>query len=138
MLKDAEKFVGHFHFRPMKRMQTLHTLEVGDDHASGVAENVRDHEDLVPTLVENQVRVRRGWAVGGFSKDPAFYLTGIFSGDHSIDGRRNKNVTRQREEFAWIDAIALIKRAQITLLQHVLFSRLNIDPFGIEIGRASC
>ena len=26
VLKDAEEFVGHFRFRPQKRLQTLHPL----------------------------------------------------------------------------------------------------------------
>src|SRR5882724_2542372 len=55
MLKDAEEFVGHFRFRPQKCLQTLHPLEVRNDHAAGVAENIRDHENFVPALFENPV-----------------------------------------------------------------------------------
>ena len=42
MLEDAEKFVGHFRFRPQEGLQALHPFEVGNDHAAGVAENVRE------------------------------------------------------------------------------------------------
>src|SRR5206468_10586575 len=118
MFEDAEKFLSHFRFRPQKRLQTLHPLEVGDDHSAGVAENVRDHKNLVPTLVENQIRIWRGRAIGGFCKDSTFELGRIFSGDNAIDRRRNENIARQSEEFAWIDVITLLERAQITFLQH--------------------
>ena len=66
MLEDAEKFVGHFRFAPEKTLQTLHPLEVGNDHSAGVAENVRDHKNFVPPLVENQIRIWRGRAIGSF------------------------------------------------------------------------
>src|SRR5438093_9928006 len=75
MLEDAEQFVGHFHFRPQKRLQTLHPLEIRNDHATGIAENVRDHENFVPALFQNKVSVGRGWTVGSFSENTALELT---------------------------------------------------------------
>ena len=71
MLEDAEKFVGHFAFRPQKRLQTLHPFKVRNDDAASVAKNVRDHEHFVPALVEKQIRIGRGRAVGAFGKDAA-------------------------------------------------------------------
>src|SRR5262249_10837750 len=78
MFEDAEEFVRYLHFRPQKRLQALHPFEVGNDHASGITENVRDHKDLVPTLLQNQVCVRRGRTVGGFSQDPALSWRAFF------------------------------------------------------------
>src|SRR4030095_15795725 len=40
VLKDAEKFVGYFAFRPQKRLQTLYPLEVRNDHTARVAQNI--------------------------------------------------------------------------------------------------
>src|SRR5262245_13992044 len=37
MLQDAEKFVGHFHFRPQVGLQALHPLKVRNDYAACVA-----------------------------------------------------------------------------------------------------
>ena len=77
MLEDAEKFVGHFRFAPEKTLQTLHPLEVGNDHSSGVAENVRNDKDLIPALLQDQIRFRRGWAVRGFGENAALQLARI-------------------------------------------------------------
>src|ERR1700687_2643782 len=131
MLEDAEEFVCHFRFRPQKRLQTLHPLEVRKDHATSVTENIRDHENFVPAVFENQVCVRRSRTVGSFGKDSAFELAGIFAGNYAIDRRRNKHVARQSKEFLWIDMVALSKRPQISLLERMLFGRLNVYSLGI-------
>src|ERR1700688_1947863 len=60
MLEDAEEFVGHLRFAPAKRLQTLHPLEIGNDHAAGIAENIGNHNHFIPALLENPVRVGRG------------------------------------------------------------------------------
>ena len=57
LLENAEKFVGHFRFRPEKGLQSLHPFEVGNDHAAGIAENIGDDEDFVPALVQNADRL---------------------------------------------------------------------------------
>src|SRR5207244_6659454 len=102
-----------------------------DDHATGVAENIRDHENFVPAVFENQIGLRRSRTVGSFGKDTAFNLAGIFSGNHSIDRGGNKHVARQGEEFLRIDMVALSKRAQISLLEHMLFGGLTVYSVGI-------
>src|SRR6266576_6347986 len=107
MLENAEKFVSHFRFRPQKRLQTLHPLEVRNDDAASVAQNVRDHEHFVPTLVEKQIRIWRGRAVRAFGKDAALELIGILPGNHAIDRARSKNIARQREKLVRIYMIIL-------------------------------
>src|SRR5205823_14943280 len=69
MLKDAEKFVRHFGFSPQKRLQTLHPLKVRNDHATGIAENVRNHENFVPPLFQNPVCIWCSRAVSCLGKD---------------------------------------------------------------------
>src|ERR1044071_7304434 len=123
MLENAEKLVGHFRFRPQKRLQTLHPLKVRNDYSAGIAENVRNHEDLVPTRVKNEIGVRRSRTISGFSKDSALELARVFPGDYTVNSCRNKNVARQRKEFVWINMIILSERPQVSLLQHVLFGR---------------
>src|SRR5205814_8062906 len=128
MLKDAEEFVGHFRFGPQKCLQTLHPLEVRNDHAAGVAENIRDHENFVPALFENPVCLRCSRTVGCIGKDTAFELTGVLSANHSIDGGRHKGVALQREEWLWIEMIILSAVTHISLLKHLL-------PRGFQVNR---
>src|SRR5437773_10816940 len=97
MLKDAEEFVRHFRFRPQKRLQPLNPLEVRNDYAAGVAEDVWDHENFVPAIFQNQICLGRGRAISGFGKDAAFELTGISASDYAIDRCRDKYVTREDE-----------------------------------------
>src|SRR5207253_9361800 len=107
MLKDAEEFVGHFRFGPQKCLQTLHPLEVRNDHAAGVAENIRDHENFAPALFENPVCLRCSRTVGCLGKDTTFELTGVLSVNHSIDGGRNKDVALQSAELLETDMFVL-------------------------------
>src|SRR5262245_41993339 len=131
MLKDAEKLVSDFAFRPQKRLESLHPFKVRNDDATGIAKNVRNYEYFVPALVEYQIGIRRGRTVGALGKDAAFEIAGIFAGNHSIDRARSKNVARQREKLVRIHMIVLCKRAQVTLLDHVLLGGFNVDPFRI-------
>ena len=64
---------------PKKGLQSLHPFEIGNDHAAGVAENVRNHEDFVPAFFQNQIRIRRGRAVGAFGQNAALNLRRRFS-----------------------------------------------------------
>ncbi len=77
MLEDAEKFVGHFSFAPEKTLQTLHPLEVGNNHSAGIAENVWNHKDLIPALLKDQIRLRRGRAICSFGGLRREYGTAI-------------------------------------------------------------
>ena len=54
-----------FTFGPEVVLEVLHPLEVGNGDAAGIAEHVRDDEDIA-TGVEDAVRLRGGGAVGAF------------------------------------------------------------------------
>ena len=62
MLQDAEEFVGYFRLAPQEGLQALHPFEVGNDHATRIAKNIWNNENLVPALVQVQVRFRT-WSV---------------------------------------------------------------------------
>ena len=85
MFQDAEKFVRHFDFRPEIGLQALHPLEVGNDHAARVTQNVRDHKDFVPPFFKNQVGLGCCRAIGRFGEDAAFELSSVLSVDYAID-----------------------------------------------------
>ena len=132
MLEDAEEFVGYFRLRPQKRLQTLHPFEVGNDHATGVAKNVRDNENFVPALVrECRSASGRGRAVGAFGKDAALELAGIFFGNHAIDCARSKNVARQREQLVRIYMIVLSERPQVAFFDMCCSAAFTSMPFGL-------
>src|SRR4029453_15588971 len=125
MFQDAEKLVSHFHFRPQIRLQTLHPLKVRNNYATGVAQNVRDHEDFVPAFFQNQVCLRRSRTIGGFGKDTAFELAGVLSVNYAIDCCRHQDIARHREEFVRIDMMVLVEGPQGPFLKNVLFGGLD-------------
>src|SRR5438046_10240132 len=89
MLEDAEELISHFHFAPKKTLQTLHPFEIGDNYAAGIAQNVRNHKDLVPALLENQICFRCRRTIGRFSKNPTLQLPSMLHCNHAIDRLRN-------------------------------------------------
>src|SRR4030095_3721130 len=84
VLKDAEKFVGHFAFRPQKRLQTLDPLEIRNDHTARVAQNIWYDEYFIPSLLKNQVCRGRGRTVGAFCQNAALQFPSIFFGNDAI------------------------------------------------------
>ena len=53
MFEDPEKFVGHFRLAPEKCLQALDPLEIGNDHTAGITQNIWNHENFVPALLQN-------------------------------------------------------------------------------------
>ncbi len=98
LLEDAEEFVHDFALVPKELLQALHPLEVGDDDAAGVAEDVGDDEDVVPALEEDAVGGGRGGAIGGFGEDAAAELGGVLLGDDAFDGGGHEDIAREGEE----------------------------------------
>ena len=133
VFQDAEQLVGHFRFGPHERLQTLDPFEIGNDHAAGVAENIRNNEELVPTLVQNEICFGRGGSVRPFSENPALQFCGIRPVDDTIDRRRHEHV-------AWLVRTRsdrpgrLHERAQIALFDDVLFRFRHIDALWIVKG----
>src|SRR6266513_3731047 len=131
MLKDAEEFVGHFRFCPQKCLQTLYPLEVRDDHAAGVAENIRDHENFVPAVFENPVCLWCSRTVRCLGEDTALDLTSVLSVNNSIDRGWNKDVARQSQKFPWINVVVLSEGPQISLLKHGLLRGFHVNSLRI-------
>ena len=76
-LDDAEEAVGDFGFAPEEVLQVLDPFEVGDDDAAGVAKDVRDDEDFLPTLEEDLVGIGGGGAVGALGENAALEAGGV-------------------------------------------------------------
>src|SRR2546425_7315304 len=120
VLENAEEFIGHFHLAPKKALQSLDPFEIGNNYAAGIAKNVRNHKHLVPALFKDEVGFGSGGTIGAFGENAALQLRGILRGDDTIDRRWNENITRQGEQFVWIDTIALIKSSQVAFFEHML------------------
>src|SRR5437764_13767253 len=74
MLENAEELISHFHFAPKKTLQTLHPFAIGDNYAAGIAKNVRNHKDLVPALLENQICFRCRRPIRPFPTTPTLHF----------------------------------------------------------------
>ena len=90
---DAEAVVD-LALLPAEVLHVLHPLEVGDHHAAGVRQDVRDHEDSL--VVEHLVRERRGRAVGSLQQDLAAEPLGVVLVDHSAERGRYEHVALDR------------------------------------------
>ena len=58
----------HLLFLPEQLLQVLHPFEVADHDAAGIAENVGDQEHFALPLLQHQVGVRRGRAIGALGQ----------------------------------------------------------------------
>src|SRR4029453_296196 len=116
MLKDAEKFVGDFAFRPQKRLQTLYPLEVRKHHTPRVAQDIGNDEYLIPSLLENEICRGRGRSIGGFCQNAALQFRSIFFGNDAIHRSWNQHITSHGKELVRIDMVRLIERFQVSLL----------------------
>ena len=85
VLQDAEKFIGYFRFTPAESLQTLHPFKIGNDDATGVAQNIGNNEKVGPALIENLVRFRRSRSICAFGENTTLQLSRIFFRDHAID-----------------------------------------------------
>src|SRR5262245_22391172 len=68
-LQKAEQSIHNFRFIPEKALKALHPLKIGYDYAAGIAENIGNHKDFIPTLVENPVSIHCRRPIGAFSQD---------------------------------------------------------------------
>src|SRR5438045_6240902 len=134
MLKNAEKFVGHFGLGPEEALQALHPFEVGNDDASSVAKNIWNYEHLVPVFFENYIRCRRRWTIGSLGQNATLDFACIRFVDHPIDRCRHEHVARKNEQFLWIDMIVLIESLERSIFQNMLLGRLHVDAFWILEG----
>src|SRR5260370_23094757 len=75
---------------PHQAFLVLDPFEVADGDASGVGENIREHDDAAAR--ENFIGVRGGGAVGGFRDDASLDGLGIVEGDDVFERRRYEDV----------------------------------------------
>src|SRR5215210_6535455 len=104
---DVVQLGVHLRFLPEVLLQPLYPLEVRDDDAAGVREDVREHEDSA--VLQNAVRLRRHRPVGALADDSGPDLVGVVTGDHLLEGARREDVALQEEKLVVRDLVAAVE-----------------------------
>ena len=118
----------HFLFLPEQLLQILHPFEIADHHAAGIAEDVRNHEDLVLALLQDQIGLRRGRTVGALGQHAAFQLFRDLRIDHPLHRRRHQHVARQRQHLRGIEVQLVGEAGDAAVRARVAHQRRNIEP----------
>ncbi len=84
-------------------MQVLDPFEVADDDAAGVAEDVGDDEDFALAVIQYEVGVGGGGAVGAFGEDAALQTAGGIAVDGLFHGGGDQDVAFLHEHFQRIE-----------------------------------
>ena len=110
----------------------MQPLEVGDDHAAGITEHVRDQLDIA-ALLDDFVGGVGGGSVGGFGQQPALELAGIFFRDDAFERRGYQHGAFQLEQLLVGNRLAAFEIAQNFLGADKGKGLLDIDAPGIVI-----
>src|SRR5207302_2973451 len=82
---------------PEIRLDVLHPLEVGDHHAAGVDQDVR--QDQHAAVVEHEISIRVHWSVGALGDDTGANLVCVVAGDLRFERSRGAQVEVQGKEL---------------------------------------
>src|ERR1700730_4899263 len=82
-------------FVPEEALPVLHPFKVGNGDAAGVSQYVGDHKNFL--LGQDGIRLRGRWTVGAFADDLSFNAVCIRRRDDILLGRRQQNVTVQKQ-----------------------------------------
>ena len=91
----------HQLFVPEEALPVLHPFEVGDRHAAGIGQNIRNHEDFL--LRQNLVGDRRGGAVRAFAQDPAAQSVGVLRRDHVLGRGGQQHIALEEHRLLLVD-----------------------------------
>src|SRR5208337_4208779 len=106
----------------------LAPFDIGGDHAAAVDENVGYYGNLA--LVEDDVGLGGGRAVGAFDHGGGANLAGVVAGDLVLAGARREDIHLGQEQLVVGDALA--RRAlERAVLRRAGEERGDVDPFRI-------
>src|SRR5258706_8765423 len=114
---------------PEEGLEVLDPLEVRDDHATRVGDNV-GHDEDVP-VVEDRVRLRRDRRIGSFRDQPSANSTRIVAGDLVLHGRRHEHGDGQLDDLVVRDVVGLLETGHSATNRPVLFQGREIEPAGV-------
>ena len=86
--QNSKQFIDHFGLTPEKALQVLDPLEVRNDDAACIAQDVWNNEDLRP-LIENAVGFGGCGAIRCLGENATFYFAGIVLRDLTFERSRN-------------------------------------------------
>lgn len=92
----------NFLFAPKEPLQVLYPLEVRDDYATCITEDIRNDEN-VRSLIEDGIGSGGRRSICTFREDSTLELTGIRLSDDALDGRRHENRAGTSQQFGRID-----------------------------------
>jgi hypothetical protein len=106
-------------------LQVLHPLEVGDDDAAGVGEDVRHHQHAVRR--EDLVRARRRRAVRPLHDDAAPQQVRVARVQHAVERRGDERVALEREQLLGRDAARPLEGRQGAARREVRVERVRVE-----------
>src|SRR6266511_2922871 len=90
---DAMQALVDLVFFPEVELEVLHPLEVGDDDAAGVGEDVRDEDDTVAR--QDRVGFRRRGAIGALDDVARAHVAGVAIVNLTLERGGDKEIDRE-------------------------------------------
>jgi len=112
----------------------LDTLEVAHRHAARIGDHVGQHQDAA--VVQDVVRLRRGWAVGAFNHHLGLDAARVGFGDLLLQCGGNQNVARHTPEGVIGHHFGLLKTGHRAVAGHVRQQGGHIQP-GFAVNGAA-
>lgn len=92
--QNPGQLVQPLRLAPEEALQILHPLDMRDDHAARIAENIIDQENLAP-LLKDRIRLRRGRPFRALRENAALHFRRVPPGDLPLEPRRHEYLARQ-------------------------------------------
>src|SRR6266849_4176805 len=114
---------------PEESLEVLHPLEVRHDHATGVREDVRNHED--PTLVKDGVRVGCYGSVRAFGDEAGPNAFRVLTCDLVLDRGWDEHGHRQLQQLGVGHRLSLLETTHAAADLAVLIERGEVKAVGV-------
>src|SRR5216684_884678 len=122
-------------FVPEKGLKILDPFEVGNRHASGIAENVWNYEHAI--VEQDVVCIGRGRAIGCLSHDPRPDPRGVAFGNLVLEGRRNQHLALELKQPLVVDRVRLAVADYRTGARLVFEQGADGEPFRVVYASLS-
>ena len=123
---DVAELRVHLGLLPEVLLEALHPLEVRDDDAARVGEDVRQDEHAL--VLEDLVRGRRDRAVRALADDLRLHLVGVVGGDHLLERARREHVAVEQQQLLVGDLLGALEAGERAGLLLVRDRRGDVDP----------
>ena len=111
----------------------MEPLEIGNDDAAGVTEDVGDQLDVAAGF-DDFVGGVGGRTVGGLSEETALELGGVFVGDDAFEGGGDEDGALELEELFVGDGLGAVEVAEDFLVVEVGEGAFEVDALGVVEG----